>query len=176
MRVFHVKHPLHSKKKNHLIFETPFRDYLHHHPSGNRKTIPDIFSKLEHKFRPPSKSRGIFCGWNAAKDWARKKRKPEASSSPSLRWGGQERRSPCFTVPPTAARSKSTEDRERSFADPCIEISIYNDVKDRRSGAFVIQREARDPDGRGPGPNLYIASPRRGRLILRESRDHPKCG
>lgn len=76
---------------------------------------------------------------------------------------------PCFTVPPTAARSKSTEDRERSFADPCIEISIYNDVKDRRSGAFVIQREARDPDGRGPGPNLYIASPRRGRLILRES-------
>lgn len=30
-------HSIPKKKKN-LIFETPFRESLHHHPSGNRKT------------------------------------------------------------------------------------------------------------------------------------------
>lgn len=39
------------------------------------------------------------------------------------------------------------------------EISIYNDVKDRRTGAFVIQREARDPVEGVPGP-IYISRPR----------------
>lgn len=106
--------------------------------------------------------------------WTRKKRKPEASS-PLVGGVEQKRRTPLFHGSPGS--SIKVDGRPGAIVRRSThQISIYNDVKDRRSGAFVIQREARDPVEGGPKAQFIYCVPETWPINPAGVAGPPKCG